>query len=89
MLESSPPIGEEELNLPDQPLFTREERQLLVSWCSYLMWEESNPLKFENEKLLHCRIQAVYRKAVVAMLFYPEIWSVVDYKPPSSYSLKR
>ena len=43
-----------------------------------MKWEESNPLEVdEKDKVqLHLRIRAVYRKAVVRMRFFAEIWYV-------------
>ncbi|GAW03677.1 cfia complex component [Lentinula edodes] len=65
-----------ELSLPTVPSFTIPERQLVGKWKAYLKWEESNPLMIEekDKKDLHNRIQLVYRKALVRMRFYPEIW---------------
>ncbi|KAJ3774932.1 Suf-domain-containing protein [Lentinula raphanica] len=65
-----------ELSLPSVPTFTLSERQLVGKWKAYLKWEESNPLMIEekDKKDLHNRIQLVYRKALVRMRFYPEIW---------------
>ncbi|KAJ7764395.1 hypothetical protein B0H16DRAFT_1661727 [Mycena metata] len=46
----------------------------------YLKWEEGNPLAIEEKDhaLLISRIQMVYRKAVICMRYYPEIWSVAS-----------
>ncbi|KAJ3999710.1 hypothetical protein F5050DRAFT_880660 [Lentinula boryana] len=65
-----------ELSLPTVPSFSISERQLVGKWKAYLKWEESNPLVIEekDKKDLHSRIQLVYRKALVRMRFYPEIW---------------
>lgn len=46
------------------------------AWRNYLKWEESNPLELEekDKAILITRIQGVYRKAVIRMRFYSEIW---------------
>ncbi|KAJ4465788.1 hypothetical protein C8J55DRAFT_538496 [Lentinula edodes] len=65
-----------EISLPTVPSFTISERQLVGKWKNYLKWEESNPLKIEEERKtdFHTRIQIAYKKAFVRMRFYPEIW---------------
>ncbi|TCD68366.1 mRNA 3'-end-processing protein rna14 [Steccherinum ochraceum] len=62
--------------LPMPPTFTSGEKQLMTKWRQYLKWEESNPLEFSDKERarLHARVQAAYRKAVVRMRYYPEIW---------------
>ncbi|KAJ2911679.1 hypothetical protein MD484_g8737, partial [Candolleomyces efflorescens] len=62
------------LFLPSLPTFDATERNLVGKWKAYLKWEESNPLGLENKETLIKRIQRVYRKAVIRMRFYPEIW---------------
>ncbi|KAH7916661.1 hypothetical protein BJ138DRAFT_1074533 [Hygrophoropsis aurantiaca] len=64
------------LYLPPNPTFNAAERALVGSWKSYLKWEESNPLEFEDKdrSTLVSRIQGVYRKAVIRMRYYSEIW---------------
>ncbi|KAG2111422.1 hypothetical protein BD769DRAFT_1630282 [Suillus cothurnatus] len=49
---------------------------LVGAWKTYLKWEESNPLEFEDKDkaTLISRIQGVYRKAAIRMRFYAEIW---------------
>lgn len=68
---SRPPIY-----LPPGPTFNAAERALVGSWKTYLKWEESNPLEFEekDKATLISRIQGVYRKAVIRMRYYSEIW---------------
>ena len=62
--------------LPPAPIFNAAERALVGSWKTYLKWEESNPLEFEekDKATLISRIQGVYRKAVIRMRYYSEIW---------------
>lgn len=64
--------------LPRQPTFSGGDKALVGRWRSYLKWEESNPLKIEESKkaTLTTRLQGVYRKAVVRMRFFSEIWYV-------------
>jgi len=66
------------LYLPPTPTFNAAERALVGAWKTYLKWEESNPLEFEDKDktTLISRIQGVYRKAVIRMRFYAEIWFV-------------
>ena len=62
--------------LPVQPKFDVSDRALVCAWKGYLRWEESNPLELEekDKHVLASRIRAVYRKALVRMRYYPEIW---------------
>ncbi|KAF8972103.1 hypothetical protein BDZ97DRAFT_1783153 [Flammula alnicola] len=59
----------QELFLPSLPNSMRK-------WKAYLKWEESNPLEIEekDKATLITRIQGVYRKAVIRMRYYTEIW---------------
>ncbi|KAH7919879.1 Suf-domain-containing protein [Leucogyrophana mollusca] len=62
--------------LPHTPTFNAAERALVGAWKTYFKWEESNPLEFEDKdrSALISRIQGVYRKAVIRMRYYSEIW---------------
>lgn len=62
--------------LPTQPTFDGADRSLVGAWKTYLRWEESNPLQIENTDnlTLVARIRGVYRKALVRMRFFPEVW---------------
>ncbi|KAH7927101.1 Suf-domain-containing protein [Leucogyrophana mollusca] len=62
--------------LPPTPTFNPAERALVGAWKTYFKWEESNPLGFEDKdrSTLISRIQGVYRKAVICMRYYSEIW---------------
>ncbi|KAF8954725.1 hypothetical protein BDZ97DRAFT_1942245 [Flammula alnicola] len=66
----------QELFLPSLPKFDASERALVGKWKAYLKWEESNPLEIEDKDkaTLITRIQGVYRKAVIRMRYYTEIW---------------
>ncbi|KAH9928857.1 uncharacterized protein B0H18DRAFT_999082 [Fomitopsis serialis] len=68
---SRPPIW-----LPRSPTFNAGDRALVGRWRQYLKWEESNPLKLDDKEKgnLHARLQGVYKKAVVRMRFFSEIW---------------
>jgi cleavage stimulation factor subunit 3 len=73
-----PAVGTPELYLPTPPTFTLEDRTLVGKWKAYLKWEEGNPLEIEEKDraFLVLRLQTVYRKAVVRMRYYSEIWLV-------------
>jgi len=62
--------------LPSLPKFDAFERGLVGKWKAYLKWEEGNPLELEDKDrpTLIQRIQSVYRKAVIRMRYYTEIW---------------
>ncbi|OSX60713.1 hypothetical protein POSPLADRAFT_1183237 [Postia placenta MAD-698-R-SB12] len=62
--------------LPRQPTFSAGDKALVGRWRMYLKWEEGNPLVIdEKEKATFVqRMQGVYRKAVVRMRFFSEIW---------------
>ncbi|KIM62980.1 hypothetical protein SCLCIDRAFT_24567 [Scleroderma citrinum Foug A] len=65
--------------LPPTPTFNAAERALVGAWKTYLKWEENNPLEFEekDKATLVSRVQLVYRKAVIRMRYYSEIWYMV------------
>lgn len=65
--------------LPRAPTFNANDKALVGRWRQYLKWEESNPLEVDekDKAQLHLRIRAVYRKAVVRMRFFAEIWCVL------------
>ncbi|KAF9487681.1 Suf-domain-containing protein [Pleurotus eryngii] len=64
------------LYLPSPPSFSLPDRALVGAWKAYLKWEGSNPLAIkEKDKVsLITRIQSVYRKVVIRMRYYSEIW---------------
>ncbi len=68
--------GRQEIWLPSLPKFDAAERSLVGKWKAYLKWEESNPLEIEekDKASLITRLQGVYRKAVIRMRYYSEIW---------------
>jgi len=71
-----PPSPQDEIYLPSLPKFDTAERLLVGKWKSYLKWEEGNPLEIEekDKATLVTRIMGVYRKAVIRMRYYTEIW---------------
>lgn|ERR1700743_2284859 len=68
--------GQPSLALPRVPAFSQSERALVGAWKAYLKWEETNPLELEekDKTALIQRVQAVYRKAVIRMRYFAEIW---------------
>ena len=65
--------------LPAPPVFLISEKSLRDNWLHYLSWEEKNPLEFElqseaGRKDYASRLRGVYRRAVVPMRFYGEVW---------------
>lgn len=65
------------LSLPFRPTWIGDaDRNLCHVWKTYLKWEESNPLEVDDATL-QTRVTSAYRKAVVRMRFFPEIWSVL------------
>ncbi|KAJ7083098.1 Suf-domain-containing protein [Mycena belliarum] len=62
--------------LPALPTFSPQERPLIGRWKAYLKWEEGNPLEIEEKDRgsLILRVQMAYRKAMLRMRYYPEIW---------------
>lgn len=73
---SSLPSSRPYIHLPTKPMFSQAERALVGAWKHYLKWEESNPLELEekDKPTLLARLQGVYRKAVIRMRFFGEIW---------------
>jgi len=78
--------GRQVIWLPALPKFDQSERALVGKWKAYLKWEESNPLEIEDKDkaTLITRLQGVYRKAVIRMRYYSEIW--YDLSPHKPYS---
>ena len=66
------------ITLPRTPTFNQGDKALIARWRQYLKWEEGNPLEIEesNRSTFIQRVQGVYKKAVVRMRFYSEIWCV-------------
>ncbi|THH30999.1 hypothetical protein EUX98_g3183 [Antrodiella citrinella] len=75
-LFSAPTADQDLLRLPRVPIFFADEKALMSKWRQYLKWEEGNPLSYDDHarSRLYTRVQAAYRKAVVLMRFYPEVW---------------
>jgi cleavage stimulation factor subunit 3 len=71
-------VGRAAMHLPRLPTFNPDERALVGAWKAYLKWEESNPLEIEEKDraTFITRMQGVYRKAVVRMRYFAEIWFV-------------
>ncbi len=71
-----PPSPRDEMFLPPLPKFDATDRALVGKWKIYLKWEEGNPLEIEEKEkaTLINRVMGVYRKAVVRMRYYTEIW---------------
>ena len=67
------------IRLPRPPTFNPGDKALVARWRLYLKWEEGNPLEIEesNRSAFLQRVQSVYKKAVVRMRFYSEIWCVL------------
>ena len=70
-----PPLSND-IFLPPLPRFDASKRTIVGKWKVYLKWEESNPLEIEEKEKATSitRIQGVYRKAVIRMRYYSEIW---------------
>ncbi|GAA97709.1 hypothetical protein E5Q_04388 [Mixia osmundae IAM 14324] len=61
--------------LPLRPDWSNEEDcTTLARWRKYLKWEESNPLQLDDPEDLQSRIAFAYKKALMHVRFYPEIW---------------
>ena len=47
-----------------------------------MKWEESNPLEIEDKDkaMMIARLQNVYKKAVIRMRYYTEIWYVESFR---------
>lgn len=78
LFPSSPPApspsGRAPLKLPHRPTYSSSDRALAGAWKQYLKWEEANPLEIEDKQAFAARMQGVYRKAVIRMRFFGEIW---------------
>ncbi|PWN32470.1 Suf-domain-containing protein [Meira miltonrushii] len=56
------------------PLTVVRDRHNIELWKKYLRWEESNPSQLEDVQALQARVLLAYRKSVMHMRFYPELW---------------
>lgn len=56
------------------PLTIVRDRHHVEAWKKYLRWEENNPLQLEDTQTLQSRVLMAYRKAVMHLRFYPELW---------------
>ncbi|KAH8832695.1 Suf-domain-containing protein [Flagelloscypha sp. PMI_526] len=68
--------GRPTLFLTGVPDFDDADRKLVGRWKAYLKWEMDNPLEIEekDKAVLITRLQLIFRKAVIRMRFFPEIW---------------
>lgn len=83
VLFAPPPASKSRSNiwLPRPPTFNAGDKALVGRWRMYLKWEEGNPLEIEEKdhNALQLRVLSVYRKALVRMRFFPEIWYRLSY----------
>ncbi|MEN2498874.1 MAG: Cleavage stimulation factor subunit 3, partial [Marteilia pararefringens] len=56
--------------------YDMEERHvtMLNQWFDYILYEESNPIGYENKNLLISRIILCYEQAILILSNYPDIW---------------
>lgn len=64
------------LYLPTKPVFSAAERAQVSAWRAYLKWEDGNPMVIDDKAVLFARMQGIYRKAVVRMRYFSQIWWV-------------
>ncbi|KAK0536636.1 mRNA 3'-end-processing protein rna14 [Tilletia horrida] len=50
------------------------DRDLAEDWKKYLSWEAKNPLRIDEPATLQARVIGAYKRAMMTMRFYPEIW---------------
>ncbi|KAK0563174.1 mRNA 3'-end-processing protein rna14 [Tilletia horrida] len=50
------------------------DRELVEDWKKYLAWEAKNPLVLDDPAALQARVLGAYKRAMMTMRFYPEIW---------------
>ncbi|KAF3763067.1 hypothetical protein M406DRAFT_292694 [Cryphonectria parasitica EP155] len=64
--------------LPPAPGFDGDEEYMdqVELWKKWIAWEKSDPLelKADEPNTLNCRILYVYRQALMALRFWPEMW---------------
>ncbi|KNE68784.1 hypothetical protein AMAG_13425 [Allomyces macrogynus ATCC 38327] len=56
------------------PTFSPNERALLAQWRKLLLWEKSNPFKFEDLATLYQRVSWTYWQAINCLCRFPELW---------------
>jgi cleavage stimulation factor subunit 3 len=68
-------LADSSQDLPQNPSsLTSKNPKLASTWRRYLEWEETNPLGIQDHGDLLRRLRGVYRKAVIKMKDYVEIW---------------
>lgn len=45
-----------------------------MAWKRYIEWERSNPLKLEDKSALANRVAYAYRRSLLMMRMFPELW---------------
>ncbi|KAI0711702.1 hypothetical protein C8Q76DRAFT_623595 [Earliella scabrosa] len=77
-LWSPPPTSstEPDISFPVLPIHDQQSQGLVKRWRQYLLWEESDPLELGqiSQQAYLDRVRHAYRKAMVRMRYYPEIW---------------
>ena len=67
------------LPIPRRPNFANPaggDRESLEIWKRYLEYEQGNPLDLEDPEEIKTRVGLAFRKALGALRFFSEIWSV-------------
>ncbi|KAJ1954101.1 mRNA 3'-end-processing protein rna14, partial [Dispira parvispora] len=60
-------------SLPAPPTWSDDEIAYLDKWKKYIRWEKGNPLQLDGSALEQ-RVAHAYRRAIVALWLYPEVW---------------
>jgi len=53
---------------------SKRDRELAEDWKKYLAWEAKNPLVIDDPAALQSRVLGSYKRAMMTMRFFPEIW---------------
>lgn len=61
----------EKLDRPDSIFLPNHQ---LMTWKRYIEWERTNPLKLEDKAALVSRIVYAYKRALLMLRHFPELW---------------
>lgn len=56
------------------PSFTADETKQLEIWRRYIQWEKSNPLRTENNQIIHKRVTYAYKQYLLCFGHHPNVW---------------
>lgn len=56
------------------PTFSPEEHRQVDIWRRYIQWEQSNPLRTENNLIIEKRVSYAYKQCLLCLGHHPNVW---------------